>query len=239
MANVTFLFKVIEKAVKKDIDSYLSENQLYCQFQYAYRAMYSTETALVKVHNDVMRALDQKSDVILVLLELSAAFETIDHRVLLHRLQSRLGLTGYVLKWSESYLCNSTQFVSSHSSVSESRNLLCGVPQESVLGTLLFTFYTAPLEDTLVRYGIDFMLFADDTQHYIITKNISIAQPQIELRMNEIRWMRENPLVLNDSKTEVIHFKSKFARDQERLDTENRRCRRFTFGISPQSRCLV
>ena len=204
------------------IDHHLSLNSLYynCNFQSAYRAQHSTETALTRVHNDIMLALDKKHDVILVLLDLSAAFETIDHEVLLHRLEYRFGFTDTVLNWFRSYLSNRMQYVSVACNVSNKSVLTCGVPQGTVLGPSLFTLYTAPLEDILVKYGLNFMLFADDTQVYISCKDVDAGRSRIETCIVEIRqWMHNNMLVLNDSKTEVIHFKSKFCNDLSRLES--------------------
>lgn len=95
---------------------------------------------------------------------------------------------------------------------SNSSVLTCGAPQGTVLGPILFTLYTAPLEDILFRYGTKFMLFADDTQIYIkLCENIELGRDSIESCVDEIRtWMQWNLLVLNDTKIEVIHFKSKF-----------------------------
>ena len=138
---------------------------MFAKFQSAYRVNHSTETAILKVHNDIMNALDCKKDVVLVMLDLSAAFDTLDHSILLHRLEHRFGITGMVLNWFRSYLSDRMQTVSLSSfSLSTSAKLLFGVPQGSVMGPILFNLYTAPLEDIFVRHDIDFMLYADDTQ---------------------------------------------------------------------------
>jgi hypothetical protein len=110
VSNCCFLDK-LEKCASIQLNNYFDENSLYGTFQSAYRSCHSTETALLRLHNDVMIALDQKHDVILILLDLSAAFDTIDHGILLHRLKAPFGIDGVVLKWIESFLCGRTQKV--------------------------------------------------------------------------------------------------------------------------------
>ena len=96
--------------------------------------------------------------------------------------------------------------------VSEVVPLDCGVPQGSVLGPVLFSLYTTPLEDIILRHGLKYMLYADDTQLYITCKKGMTPIEDIESCISDIRqWMRNNMLALNDSKTEVIHFSSKFS----------------------------
>src|SRR2546426_6583504 len=103
----------------------------------------------------------------LVLLDLSAAFDTIDHRILLSRLTSNFGITGSAFSLISSYLLNRTQSVSIQSHASPSSSLLTGVPQGSVLGPLLFCLYTTPLIYIFTNSSASFHLYADDTQLYI------------------------------------------------------------------------
>ena len=211
VSNVPCLFKSIEKLAASRLHDHLSSFSLYAKCQSAYRKHHSVETALLKVHTDIVTAIDQKKHVILVLLDLSAAFDTLDHKILIERLESRFGVSGIMLNWFRSYLENRTQSVSINGFNSEKSELECGVPQGTVLGPTLFTLYTAPLEDILVKHGCDFMLFADDTQLYITCKNPSTVKDAIELCIDDIRkWMRDNLLMLNDSKTEVIYFSSRY-----------------------------
>ena len=98
-------------------------------FQSVYREGHSAETALVRVHNDIMRAFDVKKSVILVLLDLSAAFDTVDHDRLLAILNSRIGITGAALSWFETYLKGRTQHVAIKNVQSRVTKLKCGVPQ--------------------------------------------------------------------------------------------------------------
>ena len=212
ISNLTSISKLIEKAALLQLNSYLCGNNLYAKCQSAYRQGHSTETALVRVQNDVLHALDRGHDVILILLDLSAAFDTIDHDILIHRLRCRFKIDGTVLQWITSYLRGRTMRVCVGSVVSGAQPLDCGVPQGSVLGPVLFSLYTTPLEDIITRHGLDTMFYADDSQLYITRSCTSAPISQIENCIEEIRqWMNNNMLALNDSKTEVIRFSSKFS----------------------------
>ena len=111
ISNLKLISKLIEKAVALQLPDYLSVNNLHESFQSTYKRYHSSETALFRVHNDILRAIDNGEGVILVLLDLSAAFDTVNHELLLSRLSTRYGLCGSVLKWFTSYLTNRTQFV--------------------------------------------------------------------------------------------------------------------------------
>ncbi|KAK6191161.1 hypothetical protein SNE40_002900 [Patella caerulea] len=212
VSNCTFLDKFLEKAALAQLHHYFKENHLYGKFQSAYREGHSTETALLRVANDTLRALDKKQDLILILLDLSAAFDTIDHTILLRRLQFYFGITDSALDWLSSYLTGRTQQVAVGSYLSEEHTLQYGVPQGSVLGPVLFSLYMAPLEDIITKHGLNSVIYADDTQLYIAcdSRTDHSVLNRIESCVDEIRsWMRTNMLALNDSKTEVICFSPK------------------------------
>ena len=135
-------------------------------YQSAYRKLHSVETALLCIHNDLLLAMERKQVSALILLDLSAAFDTIDHQILLSRLSLNFGITGSALALLTSYLTNRTQAVVANSTVSESHPVSCGVPQGSVLGPLLFALYTTPLSYQLQSSNLPFHFYADDTQLY-------------------------------------------------------------------------
>ena len=116
--------------------------------------LYSTETALIKVHNDIALAVDKGMSVILVLLDFSAAFDTVDHDILLSRLSSCYGICGTALKCFKSYLSNRTQYVKINGSSSCFSGLSQGVPQGSELGPILYPLYTSPLADIAKAHGL-------------------------------------------------------------------------------------
>ena len=169
LANISFMSKVIEKSVAIQTYSYLNKNALFPSLQSAYRAHYSTETAL-RVTNDILKAIDSRNDVILIFLDLSAAFDTLGHDILLSRLHLYFGFKGIALNWFTSYLRGRTQRVNIAGSSSSPRNLHYGVPQGSILGPLLFTLYIAPLQGVIATFNLQCMFYADDTQLYIAAK---------------------------------------------------------------------
>ena len=159
--------KILEKVVASRIQSHLSSNSLSSSFQSAYQIFHSTETTLLKIHNDLILAMDRGEVTSLILLDLSADFDTVDHSILLTRLQNWFGLDGLSLDWFSSYLSLRSQAVSINDSISTFSTLSCGVPQGSVLGPLLLTLYTTPLGSVISKNSLKYHLYADDTQLYI------------------------------------------------------------------------
>jgi len=218
LSNLPFQAKILEKIVVKRLLDHMERNNLHEVMQSAYKQFHSTETALVRVHNDILMNMDNKQGTILVLLDLSAAFDTIDHPVLFKTLEHRLGIKGTALKWFKSYLSERTQAVLIENISSDPVSLKFGVPQGSVLGPLLYTIYTLPLGDILRNLEISYHLYADDTQLYL-SFNFTEAESQQECLnkmqkcVSEVKaWMTENKLKLNDDKTEVMFIASDYYR---------------------------
>ena len=165
VSNLCFISKIVEKAVARRLAEHLYLNNLYEQNQSAYRKYHGTETALLKVHNDILCELDNKRGVFLILLDLSAAFDTIDHDILFKRLES-ICVGGLALRWFQSYLCSRSQAVNINGTVSSHVSLPYGVPQGSVLGPILFTIYSSPITSIARKHGLYVHAYADDTQLY-------------------------------------------------------------------------
>ena len=138
ISKLRFLSKGIEKVVASQLVDYLEENNLYEMFQSAYKKHHSVEIALIRVQDDILRAIDNHCSVILVLLDLSAAFDTVNHSILLERLATRYGICRIALERFRSYLSNRKSFVSVENGLSNPRSLNCGVPQGSLVGPILF-----------------------------------------------------------------------------------------------------
>ena len=207
VSNLPFLSKLIEKAVVKQINSYLQNSSLLEINQSAYRKNHNTETALLKISNDLLMSADQKNVSIIALLDLSAAFDTIDHDFLINRLHSSFGFGGVVLNWFKSYLCDRTQSVVCSDFKSSSHPLSFGVPQGSVLGPILYTLYTTPLGDIIRKHSLNYHMYADDTQLYLSIEpsNVSDIVFSLENCIKDVKqWMLENKLQLNDEKTEIL-----------------------------------
>ena len=156
--------KLIEKVVASQLIHCISSNGLHEILQSAYKQFHSTETALVKVFNDIVLDVDRNTTVILLLLDLSAAFDAVDNTILIDRLASRLGLCDLALAWFKSYLSDRTHSVSIRGARSVTRSPSCGVPQGSVLGPILCLLYTSPLRDIVRQYNMGYHF---DTQLYL------------------------------------------------------------------------
>uniref|UniRef100_A0A8C6LN66 Reverse transcriptase domain-containing protein n=1 Tax=Nothobranchius furzeri TaxID=105023 RepID=A0A8C6LN66_NOTFU len=208
ISNLPFLSKVLEKIVAIQVFEYLNTNALFEEFQSGFREYHSTETALVRVTNDILMASDKNLESVLVLLDLSAAFDTVDQNVLLGRLEHVVGIKGTSLGWFKSYLSDRFHFVNVHDKSSSYSRVTCGVPQGSVLGTIVFTIYMLPIGKIIRQHGINSHCYADDTQLCLsINPDQSNRLGRLQAYLEDIKnWMTQNCLLLNQDKTEVLIF---------------------------------
>jgi exonuclease III len=207
ISNLSFLSKLLEKVVLNQLNSHLSANNLLNPFQSAYRQSHSTETALLHILNDLLLATDSGKVSLLTFLDLSAAFDTIDHTILLTRLQHTFGISGTALSWFTSYLSDRKQTVLIKGTYSQPAHLTCGVPQGSVLGPVLFTLYTSPLSTIIKSHSLKHHFYADDTQLQDSDSpdNIQNLLTRTSDCYSDVKnWMTNNKLKLNDDKTESI-----------------------------------
>ena len=188
-----------------------------------YKPFHSFETALVRVHNDVLVAIDKRHFVVRLLLDLSAAFNTVDHDILLTRLHSKYSISAIGLEWFRFYLTNRSQFALTEGCKSQSRELKCGVPQRPVLGPILYVLYTAPLADILWFHEMHFHFHDDDTQFHISfsTNNdmeLTNSITKIEECLSDIdKWISINRLKVNKDRTELLYLFSKYKSQQSLL----------------------
>ena len=212
VSNLPYIGKVIEKVACAQMDTHMTANNMHEPFQSAYRANHSTETALVRVANDVLRSVDRRKCVLLTLLDLSAAFDTVDHDQFLNRLERGFGVTGSARRWLESYFRDRYQSVYIDSTSSTAVPLTTGFPQGSVVGPFGFKPYTKPLTAIAEKHGVSIHLYADDTQLYVSCDpdDPDAALAKLEACIEEIRtWMMHNNLKLNDNKTEFMTIGSR------------------------------
>ena len=178
---------MIERAVCNQITKYVGTTRMAEKFQSMSKASHSTETALIKVKDDILRATNNQSVTCLILLNLSVAFDTVSHPLLLNRLQHCFSIQGTVLKWIENYMLDHSQRVSLEDSNNRAvtlyhTTLKQGVPKGSVLGPILFTLYTSNVGDICREHDVIFQSYADSQQIYLSFSPVQPARSQREER---------------------------------------------------------
>jgi hypothetical protein len=217
ISNLNTIGKILERLALKRLFPHISLSPSFSPLQSAYRKFHSTETALLKLTNDILDSIDHGKISILAALDMSAAFDTLDHATLLHRLEHTFGLSGYVISWIHSYLTHRSSHVKVDTSSSSRTPSPTGVPQGSVLGPLLFVLFISPISSVIqpgseLSYKdttVSFHQYADDTQLHIGTNSSTLATQVSTLESCTIRvndWLLHNGLHLNPSKSEAIAF---------------------------------
>ena len=210
VSNLSFVSKLLEKVVLEQVTRYLDDQDLLNKNQAGYRVGHSCETLLLGMFEDLLCELDQGNVVALLLLDMSAAFDTVDHARLLDVLHRRFGIRGSVLQWIESYLQSRSFRVNVRGELSKIIHLICGVPQGSLLGPILFLLYVEELQDIVEPYGLKIKLYADDSQLYLSLvptdeDGWTTAKRRIEDCLKSVKqWMVKHWLKCNESKTEFL-----------------------------------
>ena len=204
IALFSSLSKVLEKLVHHRLYTFMENHNILNNNQYGFRQKFTTTDAITKFVSDITQSLDTKDSTLAVYLDLSKAFDTLNHKILLTKLEF-YGIRGLPLDWFNSYLSQRKQYVEYIKFRSETRQVECGVPQGSVLGPLLFILYINDLPDAIENARS--IIFADDTTIYISGRNIESIYRTMNRELNVVvDWYRANKLSLNETKTNLMLF---------------------------------
>ena len=205
VSNLPFASKLLEKVVYNQLIDYLSFWKLLDKFQSGFRPHYGVETALLRMMNDILRLRDAGSTIIVILLDISAAFDTLEHSTLISLLEVSFGIQGIELEWFTNYLNNRRQYVKINNCNSSELNIKCGVPQGSLLGPVLFNLYMVPLFKIFTEMGITYHSYADDTQFYFVSENVVESVCLVETLLGRLSdWFQTCKLKLNAAKTQIM-----------------------------------
>jgi hypothetical protein len=212
ISNLSFVGKLIERVVLRRLNNHLESNNLNIPWQSGYKKNHSTETLLIRVVNDLLIASEENKATVVMLLDLSAAFDTVDHNVLIRILEKEIGITGNALKWFKSFISGRCQKVKIGTHESVEIIIRFGVPQGSVLGPVLFNLYIRSLYQSVQKLKFLIQGYADDHQIYNCynkTSEYSMLVSEIPDCFRRVsEWMTNHYLQLNPTKTELIVFGS-------------------------------
>ena len=222
------LSKVFERSAADQLVTYLESNNILNETQHAYRKHHSTNTCLNEIINFMYEQLDGGNYVGIASIDLSKAFDTISHSLLLHKL-NKLGLGGSCTNWCGSYLKERTQQTKFKNFLSTEETVTAGVPQGSILGPILFICFTNDLPESFKNCKIT--SYADDTQILVTAKTCKqIKQLLEDLVKTAQTWYTENSLLINATKTEVMLVNRKIRNGNLYIEvTENGKRKKIEF----------
>ncbi len=226
VSNLPFVSKLVERAAIQQENPHVNTNCPLPICASAYREGHSTESALLKVQADILHNMEHQQVTLLVLIDLSAAFDTIDHDILLDRLETKFGISGVALEWHRSYLQARRQCVIINGQTRSAESVLrYGVPQGSCLGPILFTEYASTLFSVIHDHLDNAHGYADDHQLYLSFSPNSVQNQECAVKCMESclldvkQWMLANKLKMNDAKTEFIIVGSRQQLDKIQFDS--------------------
>ena len=208
---LTSFSKLLEKIMYDKVMNFLNANNILYEHQYGFRAKHSTMHPIMHFINHCAEATnkDPSEYTLAVFCDLSKAFDVINHKILLHKLKS-YGIRGLANDWFSSYLSNRTQFVEIDGQNSSRKQIMCGVPQGSILGPLLFLLYVNDIHQACES---SILSFADDTTLYISDHNFISLFGKVNEEINKLyKWFCANKLSLNANKTKYIVIRPKHRR---------------------------